>query len=209
MAQDIKGGPGKKRSPEAILLRKRTVLDAAAREFSENGYSAADMDRIAEAASVGKGTIYRYYGSKEKLFEAVADDAMDQLQDFVFSTLKKAGGAGPLEQLQMGGRALLAFFDQRQALLELFLRGGSQFRERMERRYLQLYEENIHIIQNLLEKCIDLGSVRKVNTRELADTVGDMLVGLVYMWGVRRENTPISQKWPLVETVLLNGIIAR
>ena len=209
MAQNIKDGPGKKRSPEAILLRKRVVLDAAAREFAENGYSEADMDRIAEAASVGKGTIYRYYNSKAELFETVADDAMGQLRDYVFSALQKDNGEGPVERLMTAGKAFLEFFDQRQALLEVFLRGGSQFRERMQMRYLELYEENIHIIQGLLDQCIKLGHIRKADTRKLADIVGDMLVGIVYMWGVRRKKTPISQEWPPVRAIFLEGILAR
>ena len=71
-----KDSVGKKRSPEAIRLRRRSVLDAAAGEFAEKGYSNADMDHIAESAKVGKGTIYRYFKSKEKLFEAVADDVI-------------------------------------------------------------------------------------------------------------------------------------
>ena len=79
----------------------------------------------------------------------------------------------------------------------------------MERRYLELYGENIHIIQNLLEKCVGHGFLRKMDTRGLADVVGDMLVGLIYMWGVRKEKTPLSQKWPFVEAILLEGILAR
>jgi AcrR family transcriptional regulator len=208
MAQNTKDGRSRKRNPEAILQRKRTVLDAAAREFAENGYSEADMDRIAEGASVGKGTIYRYYSSKEKLFEAVADDAMGQLREYVFSSMQKRKGDGPLEQVMIAGKAFLEFFDQRQPLLEVFLRGGSQFRERMQIRYLELYEENIHIIQDLLDQCIRLGHIRKADTRKLADIIGDMLVGIVYMWGVRKKKTPLSQKWPFVEKILLEGILA-
>ena len=203
------GEIGKKRSPKAIQLRKRAVLDVAAREFAQNGYSDADMDRIAEGASVGKGTIYRYYESKEKLFEAVADDAMNELRDYVFSKMQKAEGEGPLDRLNSAGKAFLEFFDERRALLEVFLRGGSQFRERMQLRYLELYEANIHLIRNLLDECVDSGLVRDVaDTRELADTVGDMLIGLVYIWGVRRDKEPLSRKWPLTESIVLRGILA-
>jgi AcrR family transcriptional regulator len=208
MAESANKGPGRKRSPEAIQQRKSAVLNAAAGEFAENGYSAADMDRIAEAARVGKGTIYRYYSSKEKLFEAVADDAMDQLFNFILSALHKAEGKGPVEQLITAGRAFLEFFDNRQALLEVFLLGGSQFRERMKRKYLELYEVNIHIVQSLYEKCVLEGLLKNMDTRRLADVVGDMLVGLIYMWGVRKEKTPLSQKWPFVESILLEGILA-
>ena len=79
----------------------------------------------------------------------------------------------------------------------------------MELKYLEMYEANIHIIRNLLDECVTRGfSKASMDTRELADAIGDMLVGLVYMWGVRRDNKPLSRKWPLVESILLNGVLA-
>ena len=210
MAADTKaeGSVGKKRSPEAIRIRTRLVLDAAAGEFAEKGYADADMDRIAESARVGKGTIYRYFKSKEKLFEAVADDVIGQLRDFVFDAVRREEPEGPIRQLNAAGRAFLEFFDHRRAMLEIFLRGGSQFRERLEEKYLQVYGENIHIIQGLLDQCIELGFVKKADSRALADTTGDMLIGLVYMWGARRDRCSLTDRWPIVEGILLGGILA-
>jgi len=46
-------------------------LDAALKVFSDQGFAAAKMADIANAAGVGKGTIYEYYQSKEDLFFAV------------------------------------------------------------------------------------------------------------------------------------------
>jgi AcrR family transcriptional regulator len=167
------------------------------------------MDRIAEGARVGKGTIYRYYESKEKLFEAVADDAMNQLRDFVFSMVEKSEGESPVDRLTLSGKAFLEFFDEKQALLEVFLRGGSQFRERLELKYLEMYEANSHIIRNLLDECVGRGFAKaSMDTRALADIIGDMLVGLVYMWGVRRDKEPLSRKWPMVEAIILKGVLA-
>lgn len=198
---------GKKRNPEAVRQRKRVVLDAAAKEFAAKGYGDADMDRIAETANVGKGTIYRYYNSKEQLFEAVADDAIDRLWHFVFSVVQIAQDEGPIEQLKAGGEAFLAFFDGNRRLLEIILKGGSQFRERMRLQYFQMYEEKVHIFQDLIRQCIEQGIMKNVEPRELADTVGDMLIGLVYMWGARREKRPLAQRWPLVKQIILEGIM--
>lgn len=208
MEHSVKQDVGRKRSPEAVRRRKRVVLDAATDEFAEKGYSAGDMDRIAETAGVGKGTIYRYYKSKAQLFEAVADDVIGQLRDCVFSAVRRNEREGPIPQLKAAGRASLEFFDDRRALLEIFLRGGSQLRERIQKRYLQIYGENVHVIQDLLEQCIQQGLVRKTNSRKLADVLSDMMVGLVYMWGARGEKTSLSSKWDDVEEILMKGILS-
>ena len=51
------------------------ILDAATREFSEKGYSAATTRSIAEAAGVSNGLIGKYFESKDKLLCAIIDRA--------------------------------------------------------------------------------------------------------------------------------------
>jgi AcrR family transcriptional regulator len=56
------------RNPEATKSR---ILDAAEEEFSRYGIAGARVDRIAENAAANKAMIYRYYESKERLFDVV------------------------------------------------------------------------------------------------------------------------------------------
>ena len=51
------------------------ILAAARDEFAECGLGGARMDRIAERAGVNKRLIYYYFEDKEKLFEAVLEQA--------------------------------------------------------------------------------------------------------------------------------------
>lgn len=50
------------------------LLDAAEAVFAELGFAGASMARIAERAGVSTGNIYRYFDSKEALYEAVVSD---------------------------------------------------------------------------------------------------------------------------------------
>ena len=47
------------------------ILEAAAEEFGQFGIAGARVDRIAEGASANKAMLYRYFGSKDDLFDAV------------------------------------------------------------------------------------------------------------------------------------------
>jgi len=53
--------------------QKKTIhiVTAAAGVFAYNGYAATRMADVAQAAGIGKGTIYEYFRSKEDLFFAV------------------------------------------------------------------------------------------------------------------------------------------
>lgn len=55
---------------------RRLLLEAATAEFSEHGLAGGRVDRIAEAAGVNKQRIYKYFGSKSELFDAVVAGEM-------------------------------------------------------------------------------------------------------------------------------------
>lgn len=49
---------------EEMPLRQVELLDAAARAFTEMGFSAATIDSVADLIGVTKGSVYYYYRSK-------------------------------------------------------------------------------------------------------------------------------------------------
>lgn len=48
-------------------VRKESILKAAERVFAQKGFHAATIAEVAQEARVSEGTIYEYFGSKEKL----------------------------------------------------------------------------------------------------------------------------------------------
>ena len=63
--------------------RRKAILDAAGQVFARKGYTNARIIEVAEAASVGKGTIYEYFRSKEDLFFAVFEATMQGAEDTI------------------------------------------------------------------------------------------------------------------------------
>ncbi|WP_048438883.1 TetR/AcrR family transcriptional regulator [Caenimonas sp. SL110] len=58
-----------------------TILAAARDEFAESGLGGARMDRIAERAGLNKRLIYYYFQDKEKLFQAVLEQAYVDIRE--------------------------------------------------------------------------------------------------------------------------------
>jgi AcrR family transcriptional regulator len=54
---------------------QNTILNAARDEFAEHGLAGARMERIATRAGLNKRLIYYYFEDKEKLFQAVLEQA--------------------------------------------------------------------------------------------------------------------------------------
>lgn len=64
--------PARTRDAEATRAR---ILAAAKSEFARLGLAGARVDEIADRAQANKRMIYHYFGNKEKLFQAVVEEA--------------------------------------------------------------------------------------------------------------------------------------
>ena len=60
------------RVSKAPEVRRQEILETAMKLFTEKGYEATSMRDIAQACGVVAGLCYRYFDSKQKLFQAVS-----------------------------------------------------------------------------------------------------------------------------------------
>ncbi|WP_210485930.1 TetR/AcrR family transcriptional regulator [Microvirga antarctica] len=65
-------------------LKRRQILQGARNVFLAHGFDGASMGEIARAAGVSKGTLYVYFDSKEKLFEALTLEQKGVLAEVLF-----------------------------------------------------------------------------------------------------------------------------
>jgi AcrR family transcriptional regulator len=97
---------------------RRLLLDAARRLIAERGADAVSTDDIANAAGVGKGTLFRRFGSRAGLMIVLLDeDETAHQQAFLFGPPPLGPGAPPLDRLLAYGRDRLAFVETHHALL--------------------------------------------------------------------------------------------
>ena len=66
--------------------------------FSQKGYAATSVGQIAEAAGIGKGTVYEYFATKEDIFVAAIREWMDQFENRLSAHLEEI--ENPLRRLQ-------------------------------------------------------------------------------------------------------------
>lgn len=106
----LTGGVVRERADAARNRLK--VLAAAAELFAARGVSAVSMDEVANAAGVGKGTLYRRFGDKSGLAAALLDERESVLQEALLTGPPPLGpGAAPLDRLAAFTAAYLAYVD--------------------------------------------------------------------------------------------------
>lgn len=110
-------------------VRER-ILGAALAAFARGGYATTTMQDIASGAGVAVANLYRYYPSKEELFEAAVPRALvrrfdELLEKSVRAHAHLAGAARPVDEA--AGRELLDFWIQHRWVVVILLgrSGGS------------------------------------------------------------------------------------
>lgn len=63
--------------------RKKQILAVAGELFGRKGYHGTSLDEIAKACGVVRGTVLRYFGSKERLYKCVLYDRENLPADYL------------------------------------------------------------------------------------------------------------------------------
>ncbi len=95
---------GRKKSEETRLA----ILRCAAEVFSERPYHQVLTDEISARLGIGKGTLYRYFASKEELYVASIVDGLQGMQEAIDETLRQDV---PLERIiEELARTIISYF---------------------------------------------------------------------------------------------------
>ena len=100
-ASAVKTAPAAAHADESA--KRKQIIEGARALFMSQGFDAASMGEIARKAGVSKGTLYVYFDSKERLFEAIVEDeragqaeqvfALDSADHDVEAVLSRLGAA--------------------------------------------------------------------------------------------------------------------
>ncbi|HLM87319.1 MAG TPA: helix-turn-helix domain-containing protein [Solirubrobacteraceae bacterium] len=112
---------------DAARNRER-ILCAARRLFDERGAGCVSMDEVAEAAGVGKGTLFRRFGSRASLAAAVLSEDERAFQEgFIRGEPPLGPGAPARERLIAFGERLIDMLEAHSELLLSAETGPARF----------------------------------------------------------------------------------
>lgn len=92
--------------------------------FAEQGYHAASMNDVAEAAGVTKPVLYQHFASKKELFTELLTEIGNQLRECISKATAEA--AGPREQIENGTRAYFEFVGSRSDSFRVLFGSGAR-----------------------------------------------------------------------------------
>jgi AcrR family transcriptional regulator len=182
--QSVVWGPP---APErADAARNRLHLLATARQMlAEHGPDQLTMDGLAERAGLGKGTVFRRFGTRAGIFQALMDDDEHAFQQHVLSGPPPLGpDAPPLERLIAYGQARAGFLIGRRETARAAFGGGrpapagprtpmSQVHIRMLLGRMNLGDVDLNMLAVQLTAALDGSVLLYLSSDELAEEAGE------------------------------------
>jgi AcrR family transcriptional regulator len=92
------------------------ILDAAARVLASSGYGQMSTNRIADEAEVSVGSLYRYFGDKDEIFDELRQRAADEIMSELTEAITAAIGRPPLVGVRGVVAALVGSLQRHEAV---------------------------------------------------------------------------------------------
>ncbi|HEY9869127.1 MAG TPA: TetR/AcrR family transcriptional regulator [Candidatus Obscuribacterales bacterium] len=197
--------PGRPVDLTLVARREEEILAAATRMFASQGYPNTDLQVLADTLGVGKGTVYRYFPSKEELFLASVDRAMQQLHQYIDG--RTSGIDDALERIKEAIRAFLGFFDAHPEMVELLIQERAEFRDRDKPTYVLHREANIEPWHELLKGLINDGRIRDIPVTQITDVLSNLLYGTIFTEHFHRKNVQLEQRTEEIIDIALYGLL--
>ena len=135
------------------LATRLSISDAATRLFFERGFDAVTVDEIAEAADVGRMTVFNHFPRKEDMFFDLDEEGRETLRE---ALQQREPAISPIETLRLLAHRLVA----EESRYVRFFPGSQRFVETIERsealkaRARAIRDELAHVVTLALADCV-------------------------------------------------------
>ena len=165
------------------LNPREVILEATRRLSASDGLHGLTMRKVAAEVGVTAPALYRHFGNKAELIEALIEEARAAFLGFLTDSLS---GATPWERLQLAQRAFLRFALERPDAYELLLMTPNQMGLFGMPAGLDQWRgeppASFRVCVDRVAECIRSGDLREGDPTELALTLSGTAHGLVCLY---------------------------
>lgn len=154
-------------------FRRAEILAAAAKVFASKGLDEARMDDIAKAARLAKGTLYLYFQSKDAIYQAVVQQALDMLAELTEQHIRNESVFAAKLAAFISVR--MAFWQEHRQIYRIILSINRQGQHR--KRSIAWQKQAVAYLESLFKEACGKGEIPEQNFLAAAWTTMDAIRG--------------------------------
>lgn len=186
---------------EEQARRRKEIFHASVHLFLSKGFNETSMREIAEAAGIGKSTLYDYFPSKDDILLSFVEDELQTLTEEVNKIAhQKIGAQEKLRQM------MFAYMDYLAANEDFYMKLSYQV-QRLAQESLERIQRQRHTLQDMvrgtIEEGIQEGCFRPVDSLLATRVIFTALTPAVY---TTRPSGSRQQMMEEAFTLMLKGI---
>jgi AcrR family transcriptional regulator len=192
-------------TPSEDPQKRQAILEQSILTFAELGFRGTEVQLIADRAGVGKGTVYRYFRSKEDLFWAATYETILRLDRCLFDAMDVVEGASA--KFRASAIAYAQFFESNPHCLELAIQDRAEFRGSAPESHREHHRATIQKFSEIFQQGIEAGEFRTVDAQKTTLALGSLLYGIMVLGCHLQSAAPV----PLAEhavDIFLQGLRA-
>lgn len=179
-------------------------MRCAIEHFAKKGYPDTEVQEIADAVGIGKGTVYRCFPSKEVLFLDAARFARDCVIETVDAATKDA--PDPLTHLQRGMRSFLRYFDEHPDVVELLIEERALTRGKRVATFFDKSGSRSECWRGIFQQLIDLGVLRSLPVDQIEDAISRYLWGALFVNYFAGSPHLLESQFERIFDIMIHGI---
>jgi len=187
--------------------KNRLIIEAAIEKFSEKGFTKTTMQEIAESAGVGKGTIYRFFESKEEMVSALVEDAIAEVTSRIKSAIAEI--TEPVEQLKTVIDVELEYYAENRNLSKFLAREVWGFQSKFEDHIRNIRANQGKIVEDIIRQGVGQGDIKAVDPETAAAAFEGMILATTVHWFMFRESFPTVKIRETFVKMALEGLLIR
>jgi len=189
------------REQDNSAAKHARILQAAVELFTERDFHQVLMDDVAARADVGKGTVYRYFPTKEELYFATIFEGWDQLGNELEAIVQQDGPQHDL--LAQVTRQVLSYFWHRRQFVTLVHRLENNLEGEEQADWQRRRDNIVGVFADILNKGVAAQALSNGQMRLVTEMYLGALRSIILYHG--DHDTPDAMA-PLAVQLCLDGL---
>jgi AcrR family transcriptional regulator len=149
--------------------KRERVLAEATQEFAKHGYHQASVNRIVERLGIAKGSLFKYFGNKQGIFEYIFGHAVNQFKKPLKDIRDSTSGKDFFERIEKSLLAGAAFITAHPHIYRIYLKMLFQEDFPLRNTFLaEVRQASTKFLRPLVDQGIESGQLRNDLDPEMA-----------------------------------------